>query len=702
MFSQIMVNWIKGFNVGTGKIVDFDVPLIGLEEYNNQITLTKHYNGGDFNITIDVNINTQDIELNQLINTYSLIPGQAYSFYIHFIKDTGEQTNGYIIEKDKLIPYSLTENTVSSNIEINTTKAIYPTFTFNNNLPIGYIGCFISIVHTKNKICELFNLTTDGLNDINGDCLEFDTKLIVPTKNVTIVNNNNDTLAFGNYYSSFTTELFNYFGKCGKVKISKNLNSNFRYFVENYYEVNEEDLKLKQCTPIISFNVINNIPFIYDNYNGLNLCGYVCFIKKLNFNGYYYLSTTDAYIKHTGIAGGDWKFEEVENEHKLQVFTPRNSPDAIIYSNYNLNYLSFSVEPKDTLVSASNGKVFTRVVLSQESSNIYQLSKMYFEYISKRYIPYNKNSVTNFTNVIRSSQLESDESKVIIYRFNSTDYYNVPTDKGKIMNLVSAGNAVIVHTEDSIYKFNGANSLSAQGGEDVAMKESEIFDTGIQEIFGSEFGFAGIQNREQYILSEKAYTFYDSDSKIIYMYTGQSGVTPISDPIHKLLTRDKVKDVRFANDFYNDRLFISILFNDNKKVNLSYNYLSNSFISLHDFYFDNSFNTKTNCYFVKNNYIYEVNNTINNDINCYSDLYFEDSLYPAKIVNDKPVSIIDIIYNENYNNIKVLNFITWVCGKIEEFSKYDKYNPSVPDLYRKFNMVAEEYITKYAGDYLRV
>ena len=64
-----------------------------------------------------------------------------------------------------------------------------------------------------------------------------------------------------------------------------------------------------------------------------------------------------------------------------------------------------------------------------------------------------------------------------------------------------------------------------------------------------------------------------------------------------------IPDVRFANDYYNNRIFVCIWFkyeNTIKPVTLSFylNQNNRAFISLHDFYFIKAFNTKVNCYFI--------------------------------------------------------------------------------------------------------
>lgn len=252
-----------------------------------------------------------------------------------------------------------------------------------------------------------------------------------------------------------------------------------------------------------------------------------------------------------------------------------------------------------------------------------------------------------------------------------------------------------------MFRFSGANSLSANGGEEVAMKEGEPFDTGIQEIFGSEFGFAGLQRKDQHTITENGYSFYDSDANMLYIYGGQQQVLPISDDINKLLTRAKVEDIKFANDYYNDRIFVQITFEDGFFATLSFNFRVKSFISLHDFKFEKAFNTKTKCYFIKHNKIYVITKS---EDRTYGDLKEVDNLYPNKdsfFFNQHGIqfdisekcSIVDIIFKEEYSNVKTLNALNWVCNKIVGFNARDM-------LHRLF--VAEEALEPYAGGFLRL
>ena len=205
------------------------------------------------------------------------------------------------------------------------------------------------------------------------------------------------------------------------------------------------------------------------------------------------------------------------------------------------------------------GSVVLRLFKSLMMSSTYMLPAMYKTYTKKTYSIYKRNEVTELNNTIRASKLEGDESSINIYKFEPNDYYNVPTNRGLIVNLISVGDAILVHTEDSMFRFSGSNTIQSSDGE-IQPAENNVFDTGVSEVFGSDFGFAGLQYKTDQIVTENGYIFFDRDSRIVYMYSGQGQIVKLSDSIEKLFRHRPIESIRFANDYYNNRFFMSILF----------------------------------------------------------------------------------------------------------------------------------------------
>ena len=684
-----------------------------------------------------------------LIEKTTLIPYQRYKFYIHYVKQTGEITNGYFCNGENAgeitIPYKEQANSV-----------IYPVFS-HIRFPKGYVACFFSIFHSGIYASSVFNIKgakneSDELIAKEGSCIELNTRLIPSSGNILCKQiikipdissetgyRDEEITVEGTHHYSSDASIIRYFGCDGIISFDKDSSvditteNKLLYAINDYESQQAIDVELIKCTPFISRphrysenSIIweDNIIFdgvIYDKLNDLNLLGYICRISPLDRDRgiNYYTDGSNVYHKNesSNISGGSIKiqFKELSkynnSDYRIKDFDIVSTNVVSIYSNFNLNYLSLSEEPKTPIKSYYNrdstvttedtesSSVLWRLFTSLTLTDVYELVSMYKEYTRKTYLSYQEDNIVKFDNTVRSSNLIDDERKVSIYKFEADDYYNVPTNRGKIINMVSIGDGIIVHTRDSIFRFTGSNNLSGSTGE-IVTNETEPFDTGISEIFGSDFGFAGIQNKQDSIITENGYIFFDRDTNNIYLYAGQNRIDKISDKIENIFNYDTIKNIRFANDFYNNRFFLCVIFDNNDFVTLSFSTLENvkDFISLHDFYFEEAFNTKSNCYFLTSNRrnVCEINKK---EFAVYEQLGIDDdNLYPIKeedINRDRLFdenctlnpggtyiktrklksysSIIDVIINENYEIVKTLNSVSW-CSKIIEYfySQIDK------------------------------
>lgn len=658
----------------------------------------------------------------------SLVPYQKYKFYVHYIKQNGEITNGYYCGGEeagiKEAPYAANANGI-----------IFPVFS-KLSLPTGYVALFFSIQHYETLSSSICGLATTSVKH-EGICFDINTGLIPGYKNLHIVQaDSNVNVHNGKYYYSSDSSNNRYFGAEGLVTTDNNVDldiSKLAYLLNDYSASENVSISLTKCTPFINPNALTTVAKSYHSADRMNLLGFICRVAILNRERTtkFYTDGSSAFFKNCDINGDDnngvnFSLIELKNhfgdantaDERVHSFGLTYSSYTNIYSNYNLNCLALSEDPKDlfkttypgksedTATNASgSGTILLRVFSSLILSSMYELPSMYKNYTKKQFYPYSSTAKIKYDNTIKSSELKGDEESIDIFRFNPNDYYNIPTNRGTITNLLSVGDAILVHTRDSLFKFSGSNNLQSFEGE-VQTNESQPFDTGIAEIFGSDFGFAGLADKSQSIVTENGYIFYDSDAKVIYMYSGQGQVNKISDSIEKLFNFKDAKSVAFANDYYNNRFFVCIGFSVPKIIGdyvmyntsyatLSYNFSENvkSFISLHDFAFVESFNTKTNCYFVKNKNIYSINRHLKNQ---YFDLAInKDTLYPGiynpnvsvdvkvydnlnapsyQILSNHYDSIIDIIYNDNYESIKTLNAINWCSGEILESFEEVKYD----------------------------
>lgn len=769
----------------------------------------KNDDGGYYETTIIDSFYTQTISLrllgdrskykatnsDLLLGYTTLIPYQKYKFYIHYVKQNGEITNGYycngITGGIKTAPYKSAVDSI-----------IFPKFT-NIKLPKGYVACFFSIVHVENTVATVFNIR---IYDTYGEtsCMDINVGLMPGSDNMTIkqgytegnvedsvnpdfptdsiepnsVQEQTDTETItteiktntAKYYYSSDASNIRYFGANGVIRFKRDSDitpEKIAYLVNDYTISDAEDIQLTKCTPFINPNTLSKVSNtstenIYSSFDNMNLLGFICAINPLQRDRTikYYTDGSSVYIKNNPDNPADGTgeyFSLVELKNHLQdttnyeeQITALNIIDTnieYVYSNYNLNYLGLNEDPIETYktyynnksedttnTTVSAGSIVLRLFKSLMMSSTYTLPAMYKTYTKKTYSIYKRNEITEFNNTIRASKLEGDESSINIYKFEPNDYYNVPTNRGLIVNLISVGDAILVHTEDSMFKFSGSNTIQSSDGE-IQPTENNVFDTGVSEVFGSDFGFAGLQYKNDHIVTENGYIFFDRDSRIVYMYSGQGQIVKLSDSIEKLFRHRPIENIRFANDYYNNRFFMSILFyedyittEDGKEVikqryypiTLSFNFTENvkSFVSLHDFYYGYAFNTKTKCYFLASD-MQDICIIDKEHKGCYTKLELtNDKLYLQRkeittiVLADNDIvgtttttyninlydSIVDIINNSNYEEVKTLNAINWCGNKItSEFRNIDKSNDVTLNMVEEVNdTVPCKYIRIYS------
>lgn len=679
-----------------------------------------------------------------LTHNTTLIPYQKYKFYIHFVKSTGEITNGFYCSKagELEAPYMEKCNSV-----------IYPVFS-NIQIPEGYVACFFSISHTKTTTATVFNIedAPDGTSK-ESSCFDINMLLMPAHKNIHIKQGDVETYS-GQYYMSSDSSVSRYFGADGVVTFDGASidNKKLAYAITDYGIAEAENIELIKCTPYISVeNVLTNGDVkYYDDYAKMNLLGFICSVTPLlratcikyysDGSSIFYKDATANNLQLTELSKYN---DELNADKKLANFSLKVSDNEFVYSNYNLNYVTLSEEPKLSIKtyydrpanadgqatesqSSSGNSILLRLISSQLMSDIYALPSMYKSYLRKTYSLYNDSDTTVFNNTVRSSKLYGDENRVNLLAFDANDYYNIPTNRGIIVNLAAVGDAILVHTKDSMFKFVGSNTLQSSDGE-IQTTENQPFNTGVTELFGSDFGFAGLQVKTDSIITENGYIFFDRDSRIIYMYGGQGQIAKLSDSIEKLFRHRDIKNLYFANDFYNNRIFISIMFYENYvdgsevkerlyPVTLSFNVHEQikAFVSLHDFYYHKAFNTKTRCYFLTGD-IQDICTINKKHKAAYTKLEIvSDNLFPCRkemtTIKARPYysdtevdynialydSIVDVIDNTAFETIKTLNAVNW-CGNVIE-SEYEDINADDVATLR----MAEDINNKFPCKYLRV
>jgi len=678
------------------------------------------------------------------VNARTLLPFTTYKYFIHFIKPNGIYTNGYEIKTTTdQSPFIGHNNSIDLGNITGTTHqlggsvtAVYPIFK-NMFCPEGYVGAFISIEIGKEIVCKGLNYQHDNTLVTNYlDCIELDTLIYNINENIIVVDSNGNIITReAKYYASSDSRNIEDFGNGGYIKWSGNAvtssEQNKLWIILCEKHQDSDYKKLIKLTPYFKLRTIDNpenasLGDTFDDYDSQNIPGFISTVYKLDMDKcrQYYVSGNDVYEKLINKKMDYSQSPPVEmnmdlteqpaiNIREITTYIPLvKSTTNYVWSNYNLEYMSLSqdlqtkirqfivpdpTDPDDDS-KAKNERQMINSVDSLISNYILELQQMYKSFTRKTYANYNPTRLPLliFDNTVRSSNVNVDEQYKNIYKFNATDYYNLPTNRGIIVKLFTNLQNIYVHCEHTLYEFSSANTMQAEN-EQVLLQENDVFNTGVKEIFNSEYGRGGIQNKEHCLITDKVYIFYDALTKTLYGHQGGQELADISSAIYKLLEWLNPVDVHLAYDFNNDRFFINFGRNDieevpegnttvekdiRRNVCLSFNFTSKAFASIHDFDFNISFYSRNNCYFAKQDTVYSIDN---NNIATYKNMFkistliCRDSDFTDNAITNPPQlsSCVDIIFKLDYETVKVLNYINWICNKIVDYDIDDEVTANI-------------------------
>lgn len=295
----------------------------------------------------------------------------------------------------------------------------------------------------------------------------------------------------------------------------------------------------------------------------------------------------------------------------------------------------------------------------------------------KTYINFVNESISTFDKrVIRSNPI-ADESFENSWRiFSPEAYKDIAENKGNITNIVAMGTTLLVHTEHSIFMFDRDSTIQSGDGNTIQLSMPDVFDIDYREVFASNLGACGLQDRDAWILDEFGYIFYDNDANRIYNFNSKK-IDIIDLSIVQFLNRFKPNKVRFFNDEERNRLLVYIRYSEynnlyqkdsDKEIMLSYNHVLNKWISEHDYIFNEGFNTKQQLYIINisKTKIFNFNFGDSNYQNNRNARNISYNYFDILDTDKYRCSTLSVIVNDSYEIIKTLEYLTWKLYKIEE------------------------------------
>lgn len=465
--------------------------------------------------------------------------------------------------------------------------------------------------------------------------------------------------------------------------------ANGRGYVNSLLLNINDNLYMSKNKDLIPLGYIKYVGSTGDNYN----YGYEDYIYNYNYyfmtacvyafnrNGVYYNTTDPIPKKATDNTNLYPNFPRVHWDSERVGNTPISRIILNYYSLYPLFAKTIKTAPDERYytIHTDNNSFVQNVrmihLLPTTINDTFEISSMYLDYAGKKFINYNEllysNFVTEYCQTIRRSDVISDESVENKWRiFRPNAYKIISENKGNIINVIGIGTYLIAHCEHSMFIFNRDNTLYTKD-KDVQMLMPDAFDIDYQEVFTSEKGYGGLQDFEAYVCNEAGYIFLDRSKKRLYRFD-EKNLNDLGDGVQSILDEYLTSNTQIlmGMDKENNRLICSFM-GDVSDFTLSYNFVTNTWISVHTYLCRGFYNTKTNLYissFNKKNIIGQLGFVKPLSYLKYKDFEIAANKNPFYVGDNNNTMVVDVLFNLEYDTIKVLNYISYDLYKANDIN----------------------------------
>lgn len=438
---------------------------------------------------------------------------------------------------------------------------------------------------------------------------------------------------------------------------------------------------------------------------------------EFNYPGFYCQDRHLIYDRKTYI-GDDGKVYDINSDDTIKSDITTSSEDyaKILsynkFSTINLNALSIKKEPEILVgvlgksTDSVHTKMVNKLIKPLNATDLIEYKNTFIESNPKLYTNINLNYKANENkhHIIRRSNTIKDENYYNSWKdFASDNYKIIDKQYGKINNIFGIENNFYIHTDNTILCINKDNTIKANNT-DIQISTRDLFEGEPIEVLVGNHGFGGMQTEDSWCLNQIGYFYLDKDSKRIYIFN-DNHLTDLTNDIIYLINNIDIDNAWFETDFKNNRVLTCIQYHtkeiDKDYITISYDMRIKKWLSLHDYYFTKSLNTKNNCYFWANesnnnikNIIYNVDKTILGD---YKLLHNNTQLFPYYTINNKECAIFDVIFNDNYLDSKTINSINYLINKVYNYRSNDD---RMAEPFMRNESFEDK--THYAGDLIRL
>jgi len=128
-------------------------------------------------------------------------------------------------------------------------------------------------------------------------------------------------------------------------------------------------------------------------------------------------------------------------------------------------------------------------------------------------------SPTIFETRVQRSAKEDNTSIRDNYRVHlALQFKDLPRDRGSLWKLVALNNLLFLHTEDSLFRTKGKQSMKLSDGSESFVGSGDIFTQDPDEVIQTKFGYGGTQSQWVSLVTKHGYFCLDYRNRRVFMF----------------------------------------------------------------------------------------------------------------------------------------------------------------------------------------
>jgi hypothetical protein len=269
--------------------------------------------------------------------------------------------------------------------------------------------------------------------------------------------------------------------------------------------------------------------------------------------------------------------------------------------------------------------------------------------------------------IAMGNTISSEGTGADVRTFLLAEYYEMPIDKGGIVNLEFFNGKLIIHMEDSL--FMGIKDASIQSDNaTIVLGSGKLFQVEPKEILTSEGGYAGLQEMSASRITKSGYVFVDSKRSKVFIFS--DALNEISNSGLKRFFEDNMSaesNVLVGYDDKYSRLILSVK-NPENAFTISYSLEFSKWASFHSYKPEGYFTHKNALHMVKDGKLYQCNAGLR-----------------GNFFGKKYQSYIDLVMNPETGFVKLFQAFRWKTT-VEDLdgAKYEKQTFNKAFIYNDF------------------